>query len=129
MSRTTYQKQCVLAVLHSMRGQHPTAEAVYAEVLKTIPSISLATVYRILNKSAEGEVVNRIHGPDSAVRYDDWQEPHHHLLCSSCKRLFDLPVLPIQEIVMPVNPVSGHTITGVELIFRGICSECGSEIT
>lgn len=130
MNRTTYQKQCVLQVLHSLRGQHPTVEAVYNEVVKTIPSISLATVYRILNKNAEQGTINRVHVPDSPIRYDDWLSPHHHLLCTSCNRLFDLPPLELQAIALPASTASGHTITGVELIFKGICSECaGSKNT
>lgn len=127
-SRATYQKQCVLSALQSMRGQHPTVEAVYEEVAKTIPSISRATVYRILNQNAEQGIVNRVHVPDSPVRYDDWTAPHHHLLCDSCGRLLDLPSLQMREISLPQGTVSGHVITGMELIFRGICAECAAKM-
>lgn len=126
MRRTTYQKQSVLKVLQSMRGRHPTVEEVYEEVAKMIPSISLATVYRIFNQNAEEGVIARLHVPDSAIRYDDLMAHHYHMLCTSCKRLFDLPPLQVQEVPVPQGVVSGHTITGVELVFRGVCSECAT---
>ena len=98
----------------------------YNEVLKFIPTISLATVYRILNRYAREKTISSVHVPDSPTRYDDWTDPHHHLLCENCGCLFDLPPMRLQEMVMPQTTVSGHTITGVELIFRGICSECAA---
>ena len=124
MNRTTFQKQCVMKALRDMRGQHPTTESVYREVAKIIPSISPATVYRILNQNAERGVIAKLHVPDSAARYDDLMSPHYHLLCNSCQRLFDLPPLRMREIPAPRETVSGHTITGVEFIFRGVCAEC-----
>lgn len=127
MNRTTYQKQSILKALQSMRGQHPTVDAICAEVAKNIPSISLATVYRVLNQYAEQGLVNRVHIPDSPTRYDDWLAPHHHLLCNSCKQLFDLPPLPLPELALPQDTEAGHTITGVELIFRGTCSGCAAK--
>lgn len=109
-----------------MRGQHPTVEAVCEEVRKSIPSISLATVYRILNQNAEQGAINKVHVPDSPNRYDDWTSPHHHLLCGACNRLFDLPYIQLPDLALPPNSGSGHTITGVELIFRGVCAECSA---
>lgn len=126
MSRTTFQKQCVLQVLQSMRGKHPTAELVYEEVLKIIPSISRATVYRILNQNVAQKKIGRLQIPNSPACYDDWTDPHQHLVCGSCNCLIDLPPVILPEIVLPQG-VSGHTITGVELIFKGLCSECAAK--
>lgn len=125
-SRNTHQKQSVLNVLKAMHGEHPTADAVYERVLQTLPTISRATVYRILNQYADQGVITRMHAPDSPVRYDDLTESHHHLVCSSCNRLLDLPGMQVQEIPLPEVGVAGCRITGVELIFRGICPECAS---
>lgn len=107
-----------------MRGQHPTVEEVYEEVVKLIPPISLATVYRILSQYAEQGLIGRVHAPDSAVRYDDLMDPHHHLRCTACGRVLDLPPLGLPEISLPQDALFGHTITGVELMFRGVCAEC-----
>lgn len=126
MARNTHQKENVLQVLRSMRGVHPTAEMVYQEVCKVIPSISKATVYRILSQSAQGERIAQLHVPDSPDRYDDLMTPHYHLLCTSCKRVVDLATPQIQQIPLPQEDASGCKITGVELTFLGVCSHCAS---
>lgn len=126
MSRNTHQKQTVLRVLQTMRGQHPTAEAVFDQVARIIPSISRATVYRILGRYAEEGSVAKVHAFDSAIRYDVILSPHQHLLCDGCNRLVDLPAFEMPAPVMPRDEVAGCRITGVEMIFRGVCPECAA---
>lgn len=126
MNRNTHQKQSVLTAVQSMRGQHPTADAVYEEVLRSLPTISRATVFRILNQYADQGVLSRVHVPGSPTRYDDLTERHHHLLCSSCQRLFDLPGVEIKEPALPKDTAEGCRITGMEVIFHGVCFECES---
>lgn len=125
MGRNTHQKQSILNVLSSLRGQHPTAETVYEQVSQILPSISRATVYRILNQFAEQGAIAQLHVPESADHYDDLISPHYHLLCTACKQVVDLAAPHIEKIPLPQNDVSGCKITGVELTFLGICSECG----
>lgn len=127
MKRNTHQKQSVLNVLESLRGQHPTAETVYDQVSEIIPSISRATVYRILNQYAEQGTIAQLHIKESADRYDDLMDPHYHLLCTSCKRVLDLAAPNYEKIPLPQDDASGCKITGVELTFLGICPECGSK--
>jgi Fe2+ or Zn2+ uptake regulation protein len=126
MVRNTHQKQNVLDTLKSMRGQHPTAETVYEKVSQNIPTISRATVYRVLNQFAEQGAVAQLHVPESAVRYDDLLAPHCHLLCSSCNRVVDLaePPFDFGKLPLPQEDVSGSRITGAEILFRGVCPEC-----
>jgi Fe2+ or Zn2+ uptake regulation protein len=130
MERTTHQKQAVLGVMKSLRGQHPTAETVYEYVAKDIPSISKATVYRILNRFAEQGALLRIHTPMpgadllSGDHYDDTVTPHSHMMCNSCKRVIDVSVPQFENIVLPQTDSFGCRITGVEVMFVGVCREC-----
>ncbi|GHV36623.1 transcriptional repressor [Synergistales bacterium] len=127
MGRNTHQKQSILNALTSLRGQHPTAEMVYERVSQTIPSLSRATVYRVLNGFAEHGDILQLHIPESGDRYDDVISPHYHLLCNVCKRVVDLAAPRLEEIPLPQNDISGCYITGIELMFLGICSECASK--
>jgi Fe2+ or Zn2+ uptake regulation protein len=129
MGRNTHQKQTILNAVKSLRGWHPTAETVYEQVSQTIPSISRATVYRILNQFAEQGVIAQLHVPESADRYDDWLAPHYHLLCNSCKRVVDLTDFHFDfgKFQLPPDDVAGCRITGMELIFLGVCPECASQ--
>ena len=50
--KMTPQRRAVFDVLEGHVG-HPTAEAVYAEVVETMPTISLRTVYSVLSELVE----------------------------------------------------------------------------
>lgn len=124
MKRNTHQKQSVLNVLKSLHGQHPTAEMVYEQLSQIIPTISRATVYRILNQFAEEGIITQLHIPESADHYEDLMTPHHHLLCNSCKQVVDLAAPYFENISLPQNDASGCKITGIELTFLGVCPKC-----
>ncbi|GHS90206.1 transcriptional repressor [Synergistales bacterium] len=127
MGRNTHQKQSILNALTSLRGQHPTAEMVYERVSQTIPSLSRATVYRVLNGFAEQGAVAQLRITESGYRYDDVMSPHHHLLCDVCKRVVDLTAPQFETIPLPQEDVSGCQIRGVELMFLGVCPECAAK--
>ena len=56
MKNYSRQRETILQVLHST-DTHPTASAVYNEVRKVIPNISLGTVYRNLAALSEEGVI------------------------------------------------------------------------
>ncbi|GHV46859.1 transcriptional repressor [Synergistales bacterium] len=128
MGRNTHQKHSILNALESLRGQHPTAEMVYERVSQSIPSLSRATVYRVLNSFAKHGAILQLHIPESGDRYDDVTSPHYHLLCNVCKRVVDLTAPRFEEIPLPQEDVSGCQITGIELMFLGVCPECAHQI-
>jgi Fe2+ or Zn2+ uptake regulation protein len=126
MERNTHQKQSILNALESLRGMHPTAEMVYECVSERIPTISRATVYRVLNQFAEQGAVLQLHVPASGDHYDNKTEPHFHMLCSSCKRVLDI-FAPQYNIELPRGDASGCHIMGFELLFMGLCPDCAAK--
>ena len=50
--RFSYQRQKIREIVHNTNS-HPTADWVYLEVKKSIPNISLGTVYRNLKQLEE----------------------------------------------------------------------------
>ena len=52
MQRNTAQRKQVMDVLMSLEGEHPSAEMVYEKVHALYPTVSKATVYRILKDEA-----------------------------------------------------------------------------
>jgi Fur family peroxide stress response transcriptional regulator len=100
---------------------------VYEQVSQAIPSLSRATVYRVLNRFAERGIVVRLHTPESGDRYDDVTSPHYHLLCDVCKCVVDLAEPRLEKIPLPQEDVSGCRITDVELMFFGVCPKCAHQ--
>ena len=126
MERNTHQKKMVLDTLKKLETQHPTATKIYECIKVEMPSISLATVYRILNTFVEQGVVKRVPVPSEADRYDSTLYQHYHMRCNLCGKVKDVDVPVIENISFDLNQPSGDVITGCDVVFSGVCSECGS---
>ena len=123
--RNTLQKRIVHETLIGM-GNHPTADEVVAEVQSRYPSISRATVYRILNKLADSGEALRIRINNGAAHFDHQTFPHYHVHCSECGRVADV-VMPVKDLADMLSDTSGYTIIGYSLQFDGLCPECAKE--
>jgi Fur family peroxide stress response transcriptional regulator len=118
--KVTPQRQAIFRILHHTPG-HLTAEAVHRQVRMEMPTISLKTVYDTLHSLASlGEIQALDLGTGSTL-FDATVRPHHHLVCTSCRRTedvdFDLGALP---------PDRGHgfVILTTEVVARGLCPDC-----
>ena len=120
--RNTLQKRIVHETLIEMCN-HPTADEVVAEVQSSYPSISRATVYRILNKLADSGEALRIRINNGADHFDHQTFPHYHVHCSECGKVADV-AMPVEELVDMLTDTSGYKISGYSLQFDGLCPEC-----
>ena len=76
--RNTIQKQLVLDAVFRL-ANHPTAEEVYAEVARSHPTVSKATVYRNLGSLSEDGLLRHIKMPGGADRFDHMLLEQHHM--------------------------------------------------
>lgn len=88
--RNTIQKQLVLDAVFRL-ANHPTAEEVYAEVARSHPTVSKATVYRNLGSLSEDGLLRHIKMPGGADRFDHMLLEHHHIICTRCGCFADAP--------------------------------------
>ncbi len=88
--RNTIQKQLVLDAVFRL-ANHPTAEEVYAEVARSHPTVSKATVYRNLGSLSEDGLLRHIKMPGGADRFDHMLLEHHHIICTQCGCFADAP--------------------------------------
>jgi Fe2+ or Zn2+ uptake regulation protein len=62
------------------------------------------------------------------VRVDpNVEDDHHHLVCSSCGRIRDLPV-EFNGLQIPARYRRDFTVDNVQVIFRGLCAHCASHV-
>lgn len=116
--KVTPQREAVFRALHD-NHLHPTAEAVHSAVVREMPTVSLRTVYQVLNDlTAMGEIQALDLGTGSA-RFDPNVDVHHHLVCTSCGKVRDVygPAVAAPQGV-------GFTISSAEIVFRGRCDGC-----
>src|SRR5436190_14793305 len=90
--RVTPQRQAIFRLLHG-NDNHPTVEALYDQARSDMPTMSLKTVYQTVHDlEALGEVRVLDLGTGS-VRVDpNVNGEHHHLVCTQCGRVRDVPV-------------------------------------
>ena len=120
--RQTKQKQIIYDAL--TRLDHPTATEVYGCVRETNPTISRATVFRVLGGFASGGKALEIRGAGSEVRYDYNIEPHYHARCTECGRVADVKAKGIPTVELVATTDSGFQVSGYSVDFYGICKDC-----
>jgi Fe2+ or Zn2+ uptake regulation protein len=105
---------------------HPTAYELHALVRRTMPQISLGTVYRNLEQLSACGRIQRLAFGSGNRRYDGNTETHHHLCCLECGRVDDLPDEHEIEHALDamLAEVCGYRVTGVSLEVYGICPAC-----
>lgn len=89
--RVTRQRLAVLSVLrHS--DQHITAADVYDRARREAPELNASTVYRTLTQLRDLGLVSQTDLGGGERTYN-WrsERPHHHLVCTSCGKMSELP--------------------------------------
>lgn len=120
--RCTAQKLAIAAVLNQTHD-HPSASVIHERVRRTIPNISLATVYRNLESMVAAGLVNALTGAPEC-RYDANAMPHHHFLCQSCHALRDVPAAGAGVSLRYPGFIDGCAVAGAQLLLSGYCPAC-----
>lgn len=119
----TVQRRAVLEALLDSE-QHPTAEQLFHSVQQSVPGISLATVYRVLDLLVDIGMARRTCSPGSQCRYDGKVHRHHHLVCLHCERMVDLEDASLNDLPLPDRTRTGFDVVDYSIQFRGVCPEC-----
>ena len=115
-------------VLEVVRGTdvHPTAEWVHRMVRRSLPRVSLGTVYRNLRRLVDAGLLTEIAGPQT--RFDGNQAEHHHFTCTRCGAILDLPakLAAAQEraLASRIAAARGLAITHHRIELYGRCPAC-----
>lgn len=121
--RLTPQRQAVLDALRASHD-HPTAQDVLDRVRRTSPGIGAATVYRALGLLVEQGQALELDLGDTAARYDANTLRHDHVVCTGCGAAADVDAPLPPRLAAGVASVTGFTVTGHDLRFRGLCPTC-----
>jgi Fur family peroxide stress response transcriptional regulator len=123
----THQRLAIFEALAASR-EHPSAEQLHRAVQRRIPTLSLATVYKNLEAlKAIGAVadVNPLHEQgryEAALPGTGAGHPHHHLVCTSCKKVRDLHDSELDR--LRVRDAQGFDVRAVRVQAEGLCPDC-----
>ena len=118
--RFSHQRQTIRDIVY-ITNSLPTADWVFLEAKKTIPNISLGTVYRNLKQLEEFGDIKTIYDGNIA-RYDWKTEPHNHLKCKNCGDLIDI-VLSDKSIHPKIKKDFKFNVDKVEMFIIGTCKK------
>ena len=123
--RSTRQRQAIVEVVRAL-DDHPTAEHVFFEVRKRLPTISLGTVYRNLNLLAEQGIIAEFSMSENARRYDGNTGRHSHIICTVCGAIRDIwpPDGPTERIVAFAEAATGYCVERHHVELFGVCPDC-----
>lgn len=119
--RNTLQRSVILEELCSTK-RHPTASELFAKVRVRLPRISLGTVYRNLEVLHKEGQIRKLEFSGAEARFDADMDPHHHIRCTRCGSVKDLPAAG--PLVEPPRESAGFLIEGHRLEFYGLCPDC-----
>ncbi len=96
--KITPQRMAVLEVLIKSKN-HPTAEAIYKEVVGSLPGVSATTIYNTLDTFVVKGLVKRVKTEADVMRYEAVTSHHHHLYSSASDRMEDYYDTELDEVL------------------------------
>ena len=121
--RLTRQRKHVYGALLQQQ-YHPTAMEVFLRARPEMESLSLATVYNVLETLAERGLVRKVQLDSGSTRYCANNAKHGHFTCTGCGAVMDVPLLPGAELEKLHHLPRGYTVTQQEVSLHGLCATC-----
>lgn len=128
--RITPQRQIVLETLKSHPGRHLTAEEILRAARDRGSRLSMATVYRALSGLERLGLVSRLAtggGPATYELVPTHSEPHCHLVCLGCGRVFEIRGLLPEDFVEVVAETRNFRVASRSIGIFGYCEHCESK--
>jgi Fe2+ or Zn2+ uptake regulation protein len=125
--RATRQRVAVLRLLRRHRG-HPTAMELHARVVSEQPSLSLKTVYDVLDTLVAAGLASRVAQAGGPARFEARLERHYHVHCRVCGRLLDAPANADGPILGRAALPEGFRVEAIHVTLEGRCLRCRDEV-
>lgn len=126
MKNYSKQREVILNVLNST-NTHPTVSWIHSEARKTLPNISLGTVYRNLTELKKNGKIIEVSVEDGFQHFDGNANTHLHFYCTKCHNIYDC-ACPENQLKSYLETELGCNITEQKLIFNGVCKNCSVNI-
>lgn len=123
--KSTKQRLAVIGEL-TASASPLTADEIYLKIRDCCDSLSLSTVYRILDILCKKDVVTRSGLMEGGkALFEITPEVHrHNLICLKCHKITPLADCPLSEYESDIEKSTGYHIASHKLEVYGICPEC-----
>jgi Fur family peroxide stress response transcriptional regulator len=103
---------------------HPDADAIFREVRRRVPTVSLDTVYRTLWLLDDLGLIRTLGPRRESVRFDANLEHHHHYVCVRCGLARDFESVALDTLRVPEAVEKLGSVFGTHVEVRGVCQRC-----
>jgi Fe2+ or Zn2+ uptake regulation protein len=124
--KLTPQRLAVVEVLIDKNLLHPSAHLIYHEARRKVKSLSLSTVYSVLNEFSKHGIIKMLEFDKMENRYEANTEVHINLICKGCKKIVDYK-FPFKIDTSDVIRKSGFRVTDSRFEYYGYCQECSKK--
>jgi Fur family transcriptional regulator, peroxide stress response regulator len=119
----TPQRLAVIGALLASEN-HPSTDEICAAVRRKHPHVSLATVHRILEQFCEVGEARKVTLLHDVARYDGNVEPHHHVLCVRCRRVHDIEIPEVDQLLEGRTSLGQFSLLRCSVEIEALCRRC-----
>ena len=124
--KATFQRMNILERIE-VHG-HMSIDAIYEEVVKKHPSLSLATVYKNIILMVEKGVLVEVPISGKKSKYELAKEDHIHLVCTECGEVEDKPKESVaDDLFDAMTQKENFTLSKQQINLYGVCGACQIE--
>jgi Fe2+ or Zn2+ uptake regulation protein len=107
-------------------SRHSSAQEVYRRARQRLPGLNPATVYRTLEALHRAGLLDQLGSSEAPLRFSlrDPSRPHHHLVCRSCGRSFELDPRRLRPLGDALARTEGFALDDDQQTLTGLCSDC-----
>lgn len=121
----TVQREAVLQALRQQK--HPTADEIYIELRKTMPQLSLGTVYRNLDEMAHIGIIKNLSAGAKQARFDYEIINHFHIRCIKCGKVKNIKLQKLSDFEKTLEDmIEKYKFAGYRFEFLYTCRTCSN---
>ncbi len=122
----THQRAVIYDAIMQTHG-HPSPEDIFERVRQQVPSMSLATVYKTIHAFIDAGIIHEVSLHSGTLRVDGNSEPHHHVVCTKCRAIFDVDDESIGPLSVRGRVPKGFKVQRLSLEIQGLCEHCAAK--
>ncbi|MCR9253378.1 MAG: transcriptional repressor [bacterium] len=101
---------------------HPTVDRIYDDVKNHIPSVSVATIYRVLEDFVTAGLIYKVATREGTMRYDANTAPHNHIYCTNTQDIIDYNDQELNDLIanfLSKKKIKNFKISDIKLQING----------
>lgn len=123
--RMTGPTRLVLEILFDGE-RHFSADDLFEELDRRSPGISQSTVYRVLQRLGQLQIIEHVHSGVGSTFYHLRQHNHAHLVCTDCGSITDVPDTIFEQLTQTAQTDYSFTVQTHHAAILGRCANCAT---